>query len=45
VLFFSRSVTIRVERRFAGSAEDPKFTDCMSEQDWLEYAEAFAAGD
>lgn len=49
VLFFSTSVSIRAERRFAGSNGDPNFEDVMGlEADgtspaWSEYCLAFAA--
>jgi len=48
VLFFSASVTIRAERRFAGSNGDPNFVDVMgleadgSSPAWSEYCLAFA---
>jgi hypothetical protein len=47
VLFFSTSVTISAERRFAGSAGDPSFADVMvlpdgSSPAWSEYCLAFA---
>lgn len=42
VLFFSKSVTLSVERTFAGSAGDPTFTDCFELEDWGEYCDAFA---
>ncbi len=42
VLFFSKSVTLTVERSFAGSAGDPTFTDCFELEDWEAYCDAFA---
>jgi hypothetical protein len=48
VLFFSTSVTIRAERRFAGSNGDPNFVDIMgletdgSSPAWSTYCQAFA---
>ncbi|HSN55413.1 MAG TPA: hypothetical protein VLT32_12110 [Candidatus Sulfomarinibacteraceae bacterium] len=47
VLFFSASVTIEAERRFAGSNGDPSFADLMVLPDgtspaWSEYCAAFA---
>jgi hypothetical protein len=42
VLFFSKSVTLSVERTFAGSAGDPTFTDCFELEDWEQYCDAFA---
>lgn len=43
LLFFSASVSISVERRLAGSNDDPTLADLMTAQDWQEYAAAFAA--
>ncbi len=42
VLFFSTSVSMTVERKFSGSANDPTFSDMLTEGDWFEYGEAFA---
>ena len=42
VLFFSTSVSMTVERKFSGSADDPTFTDMLEPGDWFEYGEAFA---
>lgn len=43
VLFFSASVSMSVERQFAGSTHAFKFTDLVPLQaDWNAYAEAFA---
>jgi hypothetical protein len=43
ILFFSTSVTLKVERRFAGSDADPKFLDFIPDQaTWDRYAAAFA---
>jgi hypothetical protein len=47
LFFFSVSVTISVERRFAGSNGDPSFADIMLLDDgsspaWTEYCEAFS---
>jgi hypothetical protein len=44
VLFFSKSVTLTVERSFAGSPADPSFTDTFDREDWGEYCRAFASG-
>jgi hypothetical protein len=47
VAFFSASVTITCERRFAGSGGDPTFFQIMQPEGdyrpWNEYLEAFAA--
>ncbi|MEU0936944.1 hypothetical protein [Embleya sp. NPDC005971] len=42
VAFFSKSVSLSLERRFAGSAGDPSFADCVDPDDWDEYCLAFA---
>lgn len=43
VLFFSASVEVKVERRFAGSNADPLFIDFVPSQNiWREYCDAFA---
>lgn len=41
ILFFSMSVSVSMEREFAGS--DPKFRQMLAPADWEEYADAFAA--
>ena len=43
VAFFSKSVSLSVERRFAGASGDPTFDDCFDPADWEQYALAFAA--
>lgn len=40
IAFFSKSVSISIEREFAGS--DPKFIDTVAPADWSEYCGAFA---
>lgn len=43
VLFFSFSVTLKVQRKFAGSKADPRFIDFIPDQaTWDSYAAAFA---
>jgi len=43
ILFFSKSVSVKVERQFAGSEADPLFVDFIPDQDvWADYCEAFA---
>jgi hypothetical protein len=42
LLFFSRSVTLSVERRFSAITGDPTFADCWDVEDWAEYCDAFA---
>jgi hypothetical protein len=41
ILFFSVSVTISVEREFAGS--DPTFRQLVAPDAWAQYVDAFAA--
>ncbi|HEV8578673.1 MAG TPA: hypothetical protein VGX68_06275 [Thermoanaerobaculia bacterium] len=41
ILFFSMSVSVSMEREFAGS--DPKFRQMLTPADWEAYADAFAA--
>lgn len=41
IVFFSTSVTLKVEREF-GHSPAPLFCDLMEEKDWLAYCEAFA---
>lgn len=41
VAFFEKSVSLSLERRFAGSAGDPTFADLMTETDWQAYCQAF----
>ena len=43
VVCFSVSVTLTVEKRFAGAGGDPTFEDTMDADDWEAYALAFAA--
>ena len=43
VLFFSKSVSLTVEKTFAGAGNDPTFGDLVSTyNDWTDYAGAFA---
>jgi hypothetical protein len=41
ILFFSTSVSVSMEREFAGS--DPTFREMLTPADWVEYTAAFAA--
>jgi hypothetical protein len=42
VLFFSASVKLKVERKFAGSSNDPTFAQLITDQSvWTKYCEAF----
>ena len=43
VLFFSKTVTLHTQRTFAGSGSDPNFQTAITQNDWKEYCEAFAA--
>ncbi|MFB9651665.1 hypothetical protein [Pseudarthrobacter oxydans] len=42
VACFSKSVTLSIERRFAGAAGDPSFDQVMDPDDWQQYCLAFA---
>ena len=42
VAIFSTSVTLSVERRFAGSDGDPSFADTVTLSEWARYLQAFA---
>lgn len=42
VAFFSKSVSLSVERSFAGAAGDPTFEDSVEPADWDEYCLAYA---
>jgi hypothetical protein len=42
VLFFSKSVTLSVERKFSATSGDPTFTELYELEDWEEYCDAFA---
>jgi hypothetical protein len=42
VLCFSKSVTLSIERKFAGDAGDPTFDQMIDPADWEEYCLAFA---
>ncbi|MGY3319579.1 hypothetical protein [Arthrobacter sp. TE12232] len=43
VAFFSTSVTLSVERRFAGSDGDPSFAQSVTPVEWARYLQAFAS--
>jgi hypothetical protein len=42
IAFFSISVSLSIERRFAGAAGDPTFADTVSLDQWQDYLLAFA---
>ena len=42
VLGISKSVTLSVEKRFAGASGDPTLDDVLDPDDWQEYCLAFA---
>ncbi|MCU1574740.1 MAG: hypothetical protein JWO93_2822 [Micrococcaceae bacterium] len=43
IAFFSTSVTLSVERRFAGSDGDPSFAQSVTPLEWARYLQAFAS--
>lgn len=43
ILFFSASVELSVRREFAGSAADPSFSEMITQPQWEDYCDAFAA--
>ncbi|MCX8021029.1 MAG: hypothetical protein N2747_11110 [Chitinophagaceae bacterium] len=43
VAFFSKTVTLRTQRSFSGSGNDPNFSKCVSKEEWQEYCASFAA--
>jgi hypothetical protein len=43
VLFFSKTVTVRTSKTFAGSGKDPNFQQTYFPNHWAAYCEAFAA--
>ncbi|MFF6995431.1 hypothetical protein ACFY93_10785 [Streptomyces sp. NPDC008313] len=42
IAFFSKSVSLELERSFSGAPGDPAFTDCVLPRHWHEYCPAFA---
>jgi hypothetical protein len=42
VAFFSTSVALSVERRFAGAGGDPSFAETVAPSEWVRYLQAFA---
>lgn len=40
---FDKSVTLEMERKFAGSPGDPTFGEIMAPSDWNDYCDAFAS--
>ncbi|NMR28111.1 hypothetical protein [Crystallibacter degradans] len=42
IAFISKSITLSVERRFAGSGGDPTFAQSVRPSDWVAYLQAFA---
>ena len=45
VLFISKSVSLSIERRFAGASGDPTLEQVVDADDWEQYCLAFAAED
>ena len=43
VFLFSKTVTLHVQREFAGAGADPTFAMLISDDEWQQYCEAFAA--
>lgn len=43
ILFFSKTVKLKVQREFAGAGADPTFGMLISENEWLQYCDTFAA--
>lgn len=43
IIFFSKTVTLRVRRQLPASTHEVTFEDLMAEDDWLEYVDAFAS--
>ncbi|MFF7755723.1 hypothetical protein ACFZCP_42435 [Streptomyces sp. NPDC007971] len=42
IAFFSKSVSLELERSFSGAPADPTFADCVLPRHWHEYCPAFA---
>jgi hypothetical protein len=42
VAFFSTSVTLSIERRFAGSDGDPSFAESVTTDEFARYLQAYA---
>lgn len=42
IAFFSKSVSLELERSFSGAPADPTFADCVLPRHWHEYCLAFA---
>jgi hypothetical protein len=40
---FSKTVSMKVQREFAGAGADPTFQMLISEDQWNKYCESFAA--
>jgi hypothetical protein len=43
VFMFSKTVSMKVQREFAGAGDDPTFQMLISEGEWSKYCESFAA--
>jgi len=43
IAFFSTSVTLSIERHFAGSDGDPSFADSVTTAEWARYLQAYAS--
>ena len=42
IAFFSKSVSLEVERQFSGTSADPPFSALVAPDDWETYLAAFA---
>jgi hypothetical protein len=40
---FSKTVSLKTSREFAGAGADPTFAMLISENEWKQYCDAFAA--
>jgi hypothetical protein len=43
IFMFSKTVSMKVQREFAGAGDDPTFQMLISEGEWAKYCESFAA--
>ena len=43
IFMFSKTVSVRTQREFAGAGADPTFTMMISDKDWEQYCDSFAA--
>ncbi|MBL0153671.1 MAG: hypothetical protein IPP93_09350 [Chitinophagaceae bacterium] len=43
IFMFSKTVSMKVQKEFAGAGADPTFTMMISDRDWEQYCDSFAA--